>query len=177
MPSSADPAATIATARLLLRRFRLDDAAALHAIFADPDAMRFWSTLPHATLAETQEFLRRTMAAQEAGTADEFVVLRDAEIVGKAGLWRANELGFIFAPRVWGQGFASEALRALMARSARRGFVVLRADVDPRNARSLRLLQHLGFRETGGARRTLCVGGAWVDSVYLEATLARPRGQ
>src|SRR5689334_11749957 len=108
---------TIATARLLLRRFRADDAAALHAIFADRDAMRFWSTPPHATLAESADFVRRTMAAQEAGTADEFVVLRDGAIVGKAGLWRTNELGFIFAPGVWGQGIASEALRALMARS------------------------------------------------------------
>ena len=171
---NADDTDTITTARLLLRRFCRDDAEPLHAIFAAPEAMRFWSTLPHATLAETADFVARTMAAQEAGTADEFVVLREGAIVGKAGLWRANELGFIFAPSVWGRGVASEALRALMARAAQRGFIVLRADVDPRNARSLRLLRRLGFQEVGAASRTLCVGGEWVDSVYLEATLARP---
>src|SRR5262245_22959919 len=166
-----DDAATIVTERLLLRRFRSADAEPLHAIFSDPAAMRFWSTAPHATLAQTVRFVGNTMAAQDAGTADEFVVLSRGAVIGKAGLWRANELGFIFAPSMWGQGFASEALRAIMARAAWRGFVVLRADVDPRNARSLRLLQRLGFREVGSAQRTLQVGDDWVDSVYLEVTL------
>jgi RimJ/RimL family protein N-acetyltransferase len=170
----AGDSSAITTERLVLRRFRSADAHALHAIFSDREAMRFWSTAPHATLAETEQFVRRTMAAQDAGTADEFVVARDGAIIGKAGLWRANEIGFIFVPLVWGRGFASEALSAIMARAARRGFVVLRADVDPRNARSLRLLQRLGFRTVGSATRTLQIGAEWVDSVYLEATLARP---
>ncbi len=41
------------------------------------------------------------------------------------------------------------------------------AEVDPRNAASLRLLARLGFRETGRASRTLRVGDEWCDSVYL----------
>jgi len=43
-----------------------------------------------------------------------------------------------------------------------------RADVDPRNARSLKLLKNLGFRETGTAKRTYQIGDEWTDSVYLE---------
>ena len=38
----------------------------------------------------------------------------------------------------------------------------------------LSVLAGLGFREVGAARRTLQVGGAWVDSIYLEATLRDP---
>ena len=48
----------------------------------------------------------------------------------------------------------------------------LTAEVDPRNAGSLRLLARLGFRETHRAERTLLWRDEWCDSVYL----ARPRG-
>jgi RimJ/RimL family protein N-acetyltransferase len=43
----------------------------------------------------------------------------------------------------------------------------VRADVDPENVASLRLLEALGFKRTGFAKNTMKVGEAWVDSVYL----------
>jgi RimJ/RimL family protein N-acetyltransferase len=60
---------TIKTERLELRHFRAEDAVALHPIFADPEAMRFWSSAPKS-LAETEEFVRETIRAQQAGTGD-----------------------------------------------------------------------------------------------------------
>ena len=50
--------------------------------------------------------------------------------------------------------------------------IVLTAEVDPRNAASLRLLAKLGFGETHRAERTLLWKDEWCDSVYL----ARPCG-
>ena len=47
----------------------------------------------------------------------------------------------------------------------------LRADVDPRNEPSLRLLTLHGFVETGRAARTWHIAGEWCDSVYLELAL------
>ena len=44
--------------------------------------------------------------------------------------------------------------------------------IDPNNLRSIALLQRLGFRQSGRAERTWCIGGEWADSVYFE--LARP---
>jgi [ribosomal protein S5]-alanine N-acetyltransferase len=161
-------AATIKTDRLLLRRMRLNDAKALHAIFRDPETMRYWSTLPHATPAQTLEFVARTIAACKAGEADDFAVVFEGAVVGKAGIWQADEIGFIFSRQVWGRGIAGEAVRAVIARAFANGRAVLRADVDPRNARSLRLLKKLGFRETGTAERTYQIGEEWTDSVYLE---------
>jgi RimJ/RimL family protein N-acetyltransferase len=46
----------------------------------------------------------------------------------------------------------------------------VRADVDPGNAGSLKLLERLGFKRTGTAERTFKIGEMWVDSVYLELT-------
>jgi ribosomal-protein-alanine N-acetyltransferase len=146
----------IKTKRLILRHFKAEDAVALHPLFADPEAMRFWSSAPKS-LAQTEEFVRDTIRAYQAGTG------------GKAGLWRANEIGFIFSRSVWGTGIASEAVRAIMSRASTRGVTSIIADVDPRNERCLRLLEKLGFVQTGATKHTVLVGDEWADSVYLEA--------
>lgn len=158
----------IKTKRLVLRHFNVEDTVALHPIFADPEAMRFWSSAPKS-LAQTEEFVRETVRAYQAGTGDDFVVLFEGLVIGKAGLWRANEIGFIFSRSVWGTGIASEAVRAIMSRASTRGVTAIIADVDPRNERCLRLLEKLGFVQTGAAKRTVLVGDVWADSVYLEA--------
>jgi len=158
----------IKTKRLVLRHFKVEDAVALHPIFADREAMRFWSSAPKS-LAQTEEFVRETIRAYQAGTGDDFVVLFEGAVIGKAGLWRANEIGFIFFRSVWGAGIASEAVRAIMSRASMRGVTSIIADVDPRNERCLRLLEKLGFVQTGAAKRTVLVDDEWADSVYLEA--------
>jgi len=38
--------------------------------------------------------------------------------------------------------------------------------VDPENQPSIRLLEKLGFRQTGSAERTWNIGGEWKDSLY-----------
>ena len=158
----------IKTRRLILRHFKSEDASALLPIFADPEAMRFWSSAPKS-LAQTEEFVRETIHAYQTGTGDDFIVLFEGVVIGKAGLWRANEIGFIFSRSVWGTGIASEAVRAIMSRAATRGLTSIIADVDPRNERCLRLLEKLGFVQTGAAKCTVLVGDEWADSVYLEA--------
>ena len=162
------------TERLVLRRPRSDDVAAMHAILRDPLAMRYWSTLPHATLTESEAWVAKTIDAINAGECDDFFIERDGLLIGKAGLWHGNEIGFLFSPSVWGKGYAREALAAVIDR----GFTVhghseIRAEADPRNERCLRLLARLGFRETGRAERTWHIGDEWSDSVYL--SLARQR--
>jgi RimJ/RimL family protein N-acetyltransferase len=159
---------TITTARLTLRRFRAQDVAAFHLILSDPQAMRYWSTPPHRDVGESEAWIAKTIAAVAAGEADDFIAEHRGQVIGKAGLWSGNELGMIFASSCWGQGFASEAVSAIIARAFAQGRPAITADVDPRNEKSLRLLTRLGFKETGRTERTLKVGEEWVDSVYLE---------
>lgn len=163
---------TLRTPRLLLRRFRLDDAPAFHAAMSDPEVMRFWSTAPHVDLAETEGWIAKTIAATEAGDADEFIVEHQSAVIGKVGLWRDDEVGFLMMREAWGHGFAAEAARALIARGFASGLQRITAEAHPDNERSLGLLSRLGFRRTGYAERTFCVDGVWSDSVYLE--LPRP---
>ncbi|MGV3552845.1 GNAT family N-acetyltransferase [Rhizobium sp.] len=160
--------AIVTTERLLMRRAEVRDLGALHAILANADAMRYWSTPPHATLHQTREWLKDMMASPET-ESDDFVVEFQGRVIGKAGFWRLPEIGYIFHPDIWGRGLAFECLSALIARVLTRFDAdALLADVDPRNTGSLRLLDKLGFVETRRATATLLVGDAWCDSVYLE---------
>jgi [ribosomal protein S5]-alanine N-acetyltransferase len=159
---------TIETPRLLLRPVMRYDAPVLHQALSDPAVMRYWSTPPHSELAETETWIAESMAAMARGDAHDFAVLHQNEVIGRVAFWMGDEIGFFFLRRAWGKGFAREAALAVL----RYGFDTLglrqvRADVDPDNVASLRLLEAVGFRRTGFAKNTLKVGEAWVDSVYL----------
>jgi RimJ/RimL family protein N-acetyltransferase len=156
---------TLRTERLLLRKAEAADLSAIHAILSDPRATRFWSTPPHATLAQSRDWLAG-MIEIDPTEGEDFVVEHRGVVIGKAGFYRYPEVGFIFHPDHWGQGFAGEALSAVLdwGLSSRPEAI---ADVDPRNAASLKLLTRLGFLETGRKEKTWLVGDEWCDSVYL----------
>ncbi|HEY1414559.1 MAG TPA: GNAT family protein [Caulobacteraceae bacterium] len=160
--------------RISLRPFEEADAEALHPIFSDAEAMAFWSTPPHASIEETHAFVRATIDATQAGVGDDQVVVLDGRVIGKAGLWDGQEIGFILARDVWGRGLAREAVEAVIMRARGRGNERITADVDPRNTASLTLLAKLGFIKTGEAKATMKVGDLWVDSVFLELRLKPP---
>ena len=162
----------ILTPRLRLRRARAGDLQALHEVYSQPRAMRYWSTPPHLDLEQTRVWLDSMIQAPP-DSSDDYVVEHDGRVIGKAGCWRVPEIGYILHPDAWGQGLAREALTAVIDH-AFAGFPIpaIIADVDPRNAASLRLLGRLGFLETHRAARTWLVGDEWCDSVYL--ALARP---
>jgi RimJ/RimL family protein N-acetyltransferase len=145
---------------------------ALHAVFSEGSAMRYWSTLPHTDVSETRAWLDRHMSASPEESCD-YLIEHRGKVIGKAGCWRIPEIGFILHPSAWGQGFAREALEAVIERVWDTFQIpAIEADVDPRNAASIAVLTKLGFREVGRARRTWKVGDEWCDSVYL--ALPRP---
>lgn len=129
--------------------------------------MRFWSTAPHRTREQTQDWLAAMMSSS-AEVSEDFVVEYEGDAVGKVGFYRLPEIGFILRPDLWGLGFMSEAASAVIDHVFRtRELDEICADVDPRNAASLRLLRRLSFVETGRAERTYFIEGEWTDSVYL----------
>ncbi|RPA96837.1 acyl-CoA N-acyltransferase [Choiromyces venosus 120613-1] len=162
---------TIETPRLTFRPVALEDAPALHSMLSNREAMRYWSTLPHTTLSET-----KTWVAEALDTPNyEFAIVEKAssEVIGKIGYYMP-EIGFIFHPSIWGRGYASEALCAFLKVlwGMKNVGWVIKADVDPRNERCLRLLAKFGFRVVGKAEGTYVTWEGVCGSVYLE--LERP---
>lgn len=156
------------TARLTLRPARPEDLHDLNAVYGDARAMRYWSSLPHADLSETAEWLAGLVDAPP-GPTRYFVVDRDGRAIGTAGMHRDHEIGFILHPDHWRQGLGHEILEALIPYLFDlTGAEALTAETDPRNTGSMALLAAVGFRETGRAERTFCIDGEWSDSVYFQ---------
>jgi len=163
----------IRTKRLTLRRFREEDAPEMHVILSDPQAMRYWSTVPHTDLAQSVAWIEATRSGPP-DVVDDFAIVREGKVIGKAGAWQLPEIGILLHPDHWGEGLASEALSAVCADLFQRrpDLDHLTADVDPRNTASLRLLTGLGFVVTGHAKGTFQLGDELCDSTYL--ALPRP---
>ena len=160
----------VITERLVLRRMDMDDVPALHAILSDPHAMRYWSTLPHDTLALTEAWVAGTMASVAIGEADDLAIVLNGAVIGKAGLWKGTEIGVMLSREHWGCGYAAEAIRAVISRAFSSGIDRITADIDPDNTASRRLFKKLGFRVTGSAKATFQIGEVWTDSLYLALT-------
>lgn len=153
------------TPRLLIRRFREDDLQGLYELHADPEATRFiggvWSreraekTLPLIIgnyQAKELEWFAVTL--EQAGTFLGACWLgpmspRWCDVLG---IGPQIELGYRYDRRYWGNGYATEAGRAML----RRGFTELglpeiASIVRPDNVASDRVLNKLGmqYRKSG----------------------------
>lgn len=169
----------IVTDRLVLRTAEPGDLQAMHRVLSDPRAMTWWSSLPHETLEQTQDWLAGMIA--NGPDNPDFVIERHGQVIGKAGFWKPPEVGYILHPDHWGQGLAREAVGAAIEHVfATTEIHDLNADVDPENVASIRLLEGLGFVRTGFAERTWCIGGIWKNSWYYGLSrsdwIARPQG-
>ena len=173
---TGDRLPTLETARLRLRWLDEADAPALFTIFSDADVCRYWSSPPYEALAEAVALVDEIHRLFRAKTLFEWgVAERETDaVIGTVTLAhldpqnRRAELGFSVARARWGQGIASEAVTAALAF----GFTTLglhrvEADVDPRNAASIRVLEKLGFAREGLMRERWIVGEERCDSLFL----------
>ena len=148
----------LCTPRLLLRPLRDADAAALHALFADPQVVRYWTSGPWSSADASSSAIRADREEMRAGTRLRLGVVRlaDDRLVGACTLsqleWPSGraELTYALAPPVWGRGYAAEAVGELLRYAFDTlGLRRIEADADPRNNASVRLLQRLGFVREG----------------------------
>ncbi len=115
-------APTLTTARLVLRPFRDADRREVFELHSHARVMRYWDSAPWSDETQADRFLSRCRALSdnEAG-ARVAVERRDTgRFIGWIGLqhWdhdnRSANLGYVFAEYAWGQGYATEAGRALL---------------------------------------------------------------
>ena len=176
-PSGSDPFGqtlpTLVTPRLRLRHPRPADAERVLAVFGDPVAMRYWSHEPLPDLDAARAYLRSIDEGFEQRSLFQWALTRpeDDRLVGTVTLlhWdRANrraEVGYMLAREQWGQGLASEAVRAVLRFAFDAlGLHRIEAELDPRNEASARLLERLGFRHEGHQRERWFLYGEWSDS-------------
>jgi RimJ/RimL family protein N-acetyltransferase len=157
---AAEETPVLETERLRLRAHRVDDLPECAAMWAEEGVTRFIGGKP---LTEEETWLRMLRhAGHWALLGFGYWVVEEkstGRFLGEAGLAEFRreivpsivgtpEAGWVFAGASHGNGYASEAMRAILAwgeaRFGDRRSVCL---IDPENVASLRLAERLGFKE------------------------------
>ncbi len=167
----------LTTARLILREFSADDWPAVLAYQSDPRYLRYYAWTGR-TPDEVQTFVRMFLDQQAEQPRLKFqlalTLKGDGQLIGNCGIRMRTpgaheaDIGYELNPAYWGQGYASEAARAMVAF----GFTELRlhriwswciAD----NVGSARVLEKLGMRLEGRLRENEFFKGRWWDTLMF----------
>ena len=151
----ASPAIVLETARLLLRRFTVDDAPFILELLNDPDWLKFIGDKGVRTLDAARNYLRKGPIAmyERHGFGLYLVELKAGHIpIGMCGLIKRDSLvdvdvGFAFLPAYRSQGYAHESTAAVLVHGKRDfGLKRIVAIASPGNAKSTTLLEKLGMQ-------------------------------
>ena len=153
------PPEVITTDRLVLRRPHAADAKAKYEYSRDPEVARYMDWVPHADLASALAVVGRSAIRWESGEEYSWTITvkpTDAAVgsVGCQVQGHAVELGFVLAKPHWGQGFATEAAKAVFAWAVSCNEIYrIWATCDVDNTASTRVLAKLGMVREGVLRR------------------------
>jgi RimJ/RimL family protein N-acetyltransferase len=144
---------TLQTARLVLRRPAADDARTLAALANDIRIAQNTTRIPHPyALSDAQAWLRGVNGKE--GETTYLVTLASGSVIGACGVelrdGKTPELGYWIGTQYWGQGYATEAARAVIDHAfAALGCEELHSGARISNPASRRVLEKCGFQWCG----------------------------
>jgi len=139
------------TERLVLRRPTLADVKAIARLANDRRIAQNTARIPHPYAVSDAEVFVNLVAGQPQDT--NFLITRDGEMIGGVGIdlskSAAPEIGYWLGVPFWGQGYATEAARAVIDYAFDEfGATELRAGARVVNTASRRVLEKCGFQWT-----------------------------
>ncbi len=164
------------TERLILRQIQLSDAEALFVTFSDEAVMAFYGEMPHRSVEDSRELIRRQHEwyARREGLRWGITRKGDDTVIGSCGLFKFDdefqraETGYELARAHWRQGIVSEALRAMITFAFQATPLHrIEAVVDDVNEPSKALLRKLGFTHEGTLRQRFFFRGRFCDEHYF----------
>ena len=170
----------LASRRLVIRRFASVDAEALASYRSDAEVARYQDWVCPYPVSEARTFIASMdqFAPGTPGSWFQFAVTLapSTTLIGDVALRagrtdaRQAELGFTFAAAHQGQGYATEAVRAVVQYAfAQLSMHRVFSRTDVRNLRAQRVLERLGFRREGEFRESIWFKGAWAtDFLYAQ---------
>jgi RimJ/RimL family protein N-acetyltransferase len=154
------PPERIETARLILRKPVASDAAGIFQRYAsDREVTRYMAWPTHESLADTEGFLAFSDEQwRQTGAGPYLAFSRETgELLGSTGLEFENpnraSTGYIFTRDVWGKGYATEALSAIVDVAASLNVCRLYTICHVEHRASARVMEKCGFEYEGRLRR------------------------
>jgi RimJ/RimL family protein N-acetyltransferase len=168
----------LTTQRLVIRRFGPTDLAAFVAYRSDPAVARYQSwDAPYPP--DRGARMIAGLAGQDPDSPGEWyqfaVALRGSDqLIGDCGVHtladdpRQAEIGYTLASGAQGHGYATEAVRRLLAYLfGERHLHRVTAGCDDRNVRSAALLDRVGMRREGHLIRSNWAKGEWTNELIF----------
>ena len=145
------------TQRLRLEPLAAGDAAFIFPLMADHEVMAFWDVPEIDDPDVVADVVEGQVSEMAAGRAIYWAIrtLSDGSFLGTCDLSEIDrrhkraEVGFMLGRDSWGNGYAQEAMSAVMSFAASSGLRRLLARTHLGNRRSDSLLEKLGFEEEG----------------------------
>ena len=170
----------IVTERLVIRRFRYDDIRDVLGFASQPSVAKVTSNRIQATEEGVRRYIKLQNSYQpfERDKVFELAIERkaDGRVIGLLGLicqdYGQGEMGWALGVEHRGQGYATEAARALMDYGFHSlGLHRIHADTSTDNCAAWRVMERLGMRCEGLLRGAVYEEGKWVDR-YIYGMLA-----
>ena len=144
----------IETTRLLLLRLKYEDAEEMFYSYASkPEVTKYLSWATHQSIDNTRAFVRYAMESWNMGLDYSFSIrLKDSgKFIGSFGVIHDDgkiQFGYALSPTQWGQGYATEACRAIMGILKTFPSVFrIGTFVDVENTASIKVLTNSGLIE------------------------------
>lgn len=139
------------TKRLILRNFRLDDWKDLHEYYSDPECTKYTTRRP-LNESESWQKLAALAGHWKLRNYGSYALEEKSlgRVIGIAGLdypndWPEPEIQWALARKFWGNGYASEAARAVKEMAAQYlPDLSLISLIHPENKNSINLAKSLG---------------------------------
>jgi RimJ/RimL family protein N-acetyltransferase len=143
------------TERLTLRKITVDDAAFMFDLLNQPSFIEFIGDRGVRTLDDARQIIlaRYVDAYERLGFGVYLTLLRESQLpIGICGLVKRDglddvDVGYAFLPQYWSQGYASEAVSAVLTHARNMleiGRILGITTLD--NAASIRVLEKAGFK-------------------------------
>ncbi len=164
------------TERLILRRHRPEDAAVLYQNFgADPEMTKYSGWNPYATAEMAREAVSRFIDSYQDTRFYGWAVEYDGRMIGVMGAYDFDpeemsvEVGCSIERKSWGKGFASEAIRAVIAYlTENEGIRCIKAWCAADNIGSAKIMERAGMTCTGISPGALEIDGQTYDQMFFE---------
>ena len=167
----------IETERLILKPAGLSHDRAIVPLINNPRVAAMLARVPHPYHpADAQAFLERITGPESAETVFALHRKPDAEFMGMCSYTRGEkpELGYWLGEPFWGKGYASEAVKAVIAHAFTvTGLPLLHSGCQTVNPASRRILEGSGFVFTHEAPMATVYYGSAVPTWFFILTRER----
>jgi ribosomal-protein-alanine N-acetyltransferase len=168
-----NPFPILITERLILRRTREDDAQEFLSIRNNDNVLKYLDREKTASVEEVLQLIKTIDADIDSGNAINWAITtKDSDLlIGNICFWKINhqhyraEIGYTLHPSFWGKGIMKEAITKVIDYGFNQlGFHSIEANVNPKNIRSIKLLEGLQFVREGYFRENYYYNGKFLDS-------------